>query len=378
MKRDWFFQFSLRQGFATNPFACRLFPICLHPRVVASLSALGIERYCLFPVVVHRTFSSLLLLASAIDRDSIDMKGKATTPIPRSAIAISTCRNYPISCWNRLKVPGCNRRTIFFWISSSSCGRTGQLDRRSLFRRPCLRANTKSGDITVSPADECHFGTFDRRILLFWVSILHVMLVTEFCQQSTVGLESNQSGEELNFTFPLKKGNVTNMYRWENLLRPMPSFVRVVTVVQRTDDTSLSPCCSEGSWKYTSLIYETRQFALNRLEQTTKSVTRTMRSVVYLQNEIYWAMTQKKLTLWFQCRDLTTGEAHHHKNSKFSRNLERLHHHFFLIRIRNNFESNLSFTSLSQFQTRKEPTSDSNETLDQRYEWLKNDHVSLS
>lgn len=123
------------------------------------------------------------------------------------------------------------------------------------------------------------------------------LLVTEFCQQSTVGLESNQSGEELNFTFSLKNGNVTNNAAMRRIYyaqcRHSHESLQWFNVLMT--HLFLLPAFKD-SWKYTSLIYETRQFALNRLEQTPKSVTRTMRLVVDLQNEIYWAMTHQKLT----------------------------------------------------------------------------------
>ena len=169
------------QGFATNPFACRLFATCLHLRAVASLLALGIEHYWLFPVLLHRTFSSLLLPVSLIHLVSIDMEGMATTLIPRGAIAIPICRKYPISYWNRLKEPGCIRRTKFFWISSSSCGRTSQLDRRSLFAALPTREPLRDR-ITSWRMSNDSIRNFWSKNSFFGVSIFTRLLVTEFCQ----------------------------------------------------------------------------------------------------------------------------------------------------------------------------------------------------
>ena len=196
------------QWFSTNQFAC-------HPLNRSTSEA------CRFAVGVWKCALLLLSVCSAssflfspppsffpcIWMQSTG-KERRWNLISRGTIVIPSCRKYPFLYWNWFKEPGCIRRTENFWISSSSCGRASQLDRRGLFERQCRRANTQSGDITGSPADGCHFGTFDRRIL-FSELRFRTFAGDRILSTINLGIWIEPIRSRQGFFFSLKNVNVT-------------------------------------------------------------------------------------------------------------------------------------------------------------------------
>ena len=93
-----------------------------------------------------------------------------------------------------------------FMRSSESNGSKGSVERQ------CLRANTQSGDITGSPADGCHFGTFDRRIL-FSELRFRTFAGDRILSTINLGIGIEPIRSRQGFFFSLKNVNVTPVRR---------------------------------------------------------------------------------------------------------------------------------------------------------------------
>lgn len=238
--------------------------IGLHRRPVASLSAFGSKRYCFFRFVLPLPSSSLLLLASfhAFGCNRQERKDDETSFLeaPSSSHPVESTHFCIEIGWRN---PDASEESkIFGYLQVHAVERVNWIE-GVCFERQCRRANTQSGDITGSPADGCHFGTFDRRIL-FSELRFRTFAGDRILSTINLGIGIEPIKSRQGFFFSLKNANVTpGTPMFKKFLRPMPSSVKGVTLVQRTDDTSLLHCYANFSCKYTSPIFQTRQFALS-------------------------------------------------------------------------------------------------------------------